>query len=321
MLKEKIIFNGLDEILNFRFNYHLRSFCSDHENKKIELFNVLSKHKIKDHFFGLVLSPSMNQLNLKAFHINKSNEYDNFLCAPGRLSFLVSLFKRNRNFKNRKFNTLVVAGGDEWLSDVMYYLKQLRKNFKFFFFEAKDINCEWVKPIPTGLNISYVLRNGGAESLKIFNKSTEKTKLVAYAFGSAWSYLSDAINERSHLEAVASKSYFIDNIFCEPELFYRKLANYKFFISPVGAGIQTPKIYEALMCETVPIVSDILVHRELKEYYNLPLLIISDWRYLSKDLLDWEFENNYKYTDWAKVKNKLLIKNNLGKMLSKGKWT
>ena len=94
-------------------------------------------------------------------------------------------------------------------------------------------------------------------------------------------------------------------MFCKPSEYYSKLCDYKFFACPLGNGIQTPKICESIMCETVPVVTDHIAHRELKYIYNLPLLIVKKWTDLNQNFLLNQYTSVYSNIDWDQQKKKV----------------
>ena len=105
------------------------------------------------------------------------------------------------------------------------------------------------------------------------------------------------------------QSEFVDNIFCEPLVYYETLAAYKYFLAPLGNGIQTPKICECIMCGVVPVVTDHVAHRDLRDLYDLPLLIVKDWTDVTENYLREQWEQVYSLINWNKHKAKYLVKN------------
>ena len=77
----------------------------------------------------------------------------------------------------------------------------------------------------------------------------------------------------------------------------------------LGTGIQTPKICESILCETVPVVTNHIAHRELRDIYDLPLLIVDKWEDLTEDFLNEAYESKYKHINWQKEKSKFLVEN------------
>lgn len=68
--------------------------------------------------------------------------------------------------------------------------------------------------------------------------------------------------------------------------YYDSLKNFKYCISPRGAGIDTHRIYESLIYGVIPIVKS----GELNDLYkNLPILIVHDWSEVTREFL----EDNY----------------------------
>lgn len=58
----------------------------------------------------------------------------------------------------------------------------------------------------------------------------------------------------------------------------RRLATYRYCVCPEGNGLDTHRLYEALLCGCVPIVLDTPFVRVLRHHYpSLPLLVLSSW--------------------------------------------
>jgi len=70
------------------------------------------------------------------------------------------------------------------------------------------------------------------------------------------------------------------------ELFYKKIQRSKFVLCPEGVGLDCHLIYEALFFNSIPIVKT----SPIDDFYkNIPILIIDDWKDITKEFL----ENNY----------------------------
>ena len=204
---------------------------------------------------------------------------------------------------------LVVAGADCSLSSRLPHLKKLKPYFSQIYYEAKNIECDWVKTIPMGVNIAYLLRNGGSKILDVINSNKNKTKLIGTAFGSKWRQLNSKIGDRKNLTRFCKSSDLIENFHCPPKKYFYNLSKYKFFASPLGNGIQTPKICESIICETVPVVTNHVAHRELRDLHGLPLLIVDKWEDLTESFLYNEWNTKYKSLDWGVEKSKFLVDN------------
>jgi hypothetical protein len=293
------VINSINQILNFRYGPRfLRSNWSHGELSKVNSKEALGSHPIICKYFKLVIIQGNKYIN------NDSLSNDVF-CLVDRLCHIKKILE-SCHFE---LNNIVCAGNDKYLSNSIEYLKEVKYLFKKIFYEAKDIECDWVTTIPMGTIMAYMLRCGGDEILHHINKPKHKTKLIGSAFGSAQPHLDEKINDRRLLADFTQSSQFMNNMFCDPLDYFEKLSYYKFFACPLGNGIQTPKICESIMCEAVPVVTNHIAHRELKDIYNLPLLIVDKWEDLTEDFLNETYENKYKYIDWQKEKSKFLVEN------------
>jgi len=289
----------IGEILNFR---HDEAYLSEEwwgKNVNLKPFEKYLKPYPKIYnYFGLVIDSSG-----KCIYSKRSRDV---FCAVKNIDLLPEIMQD----VNLRFNNLICAGDDGLLSQKINHLKKIRKNFKNIYFEAKNIECSWVRILPMGMIMPYMIRNGGNEAIiNQINKKKNKNKLIASAFGSKWPELILKIKDRQELQKAAQKFNFIDDMFCQPKEYYSNLCDYKFFTAPLGNGVQTPKICECVMCETVPIVTNHIAHRELRDTYKLPLLIINRWSDLSVKFLNQQWEKTYSKIDWNKEKKKFLVNN------------
>lgn len=89
-------------------------------------------------------------------------------------------------------------------------------------------------------------------------------------------------------------------------MYYNKLSEYKYFICPLGNGIQAPKIFECLLVKTIPVCIKGPTFEDLKEY-GFPILLINNFNELNQTMLNDKYENEFKDVDWEKVKYNLTI--------------
>ena len=70
--------------------------------------------------------------------------------------------------------------------------------------------------------------------------------------------------------------------------YLKDMQEYKFALSPPGAGIDTHRTWEALMLGVIPIVWSTSSINSL--YDQLPVLIVNDWSILTKEYLEEQYE-------------------------------
>ena len=56
-------------------------------------------------------------------------------------------------------------------------------------------------------------------------------------------------------------------------------------------------------------VTDHVAHRELRDIYGLPLLIVNEWSDLTEQFLNKQWNSVYSKIDWSEQKSKFLVKN------------
>ena len=289
----------INGILNFRYGsrFHAEDWNYNKASKETTIGIINSKPLVSNHF-KLVIFEDGAYINSDAI----SNDVYCDCCGIDKLPQLVD----PQHFKP---NNLVCCGRDWRLSTKINRLTEIKHLFKKIYYEAKDIECDWVTTIPMGTIMAYMLRCGGDQILHHINKPKNKTKLIGWAFGSKWPKNTERIWNRVKLKHFTKNSELMDNMFCDPLEYFEKLSDYKFFACPLGNGIQTPKICESILCETVPVVTNHIAHRELRDIYDLPLLIVDKWSDLTEELLNEAYENKFKYINWQKEKSKFLVEN------------
>jgi hypothetical protein len=87
---------------------------------------------------------------------------------------------------------------------------------------------------------------------------------------------------------------------------YNEWRQYKFILSPQGAGLDCHRTWEALIIGTIPIVKSSSID---DIYFDLPLLIVKDWNELSVDYLNLKYQEiKYKLDNNKYNLNKLNLK-------------
>jgi hypothetical protein len=236
---------------------------------------------------------------------NESVEADHVYCVSNRYDELLNMLMKH---KIKPGGVLFLVGQDTYLSETINHLEPIKHKFSKIYTEGKDIPCDWVHGIPMGTNIVYLLRCGGNRILNLINSTPKKTKLIGTAFGDMWPHLNEDIIDRQNLLTAISNHDVIEPFFCKPDVYFNNLSQYYFFASPIGNGIQTPKICESIMCKTLPIVTPHPLHREFKNKYKVPLIIVKHWSDITKTFLEDQMEY-YNNIDWDDQMQRFLVKN------------
>ena len=303
------MFDSIKEILNFRYDpSFLRWNISSAAMSQKEIEDILLlQPNVFTHFKVII--------HQQKIYVNPNSVTNDVYCDVKTVRRIRSirtlsyLKERNDDLNEIHLDNLVCAGNDWPLSRNIEYLKEVKHLFKRIYYEAKDIECDWVTTIPMGTIMGYMLRCGGDQILHHINKPKNKTRLISSAFGSKWPSVTKKVQDRGLLAEFTRSSQFMDNMFCHPLDYFEKLSDYKFFACPLGNGIQTPKICESILCETVPVVTNHIAHKELRDIYDLPLLIVDKWEDLTEQLLNEAYESKFKHIDWQKEKSKFLVEN------------
>jgi hypothetical protein len=294
ILKNYIQFNGAHDIVGYRYNpkKYIKSkiwgedflIAEGSESEKSDFFKTRPAFH---NLFEIIIDKTGIKFN--------KNLKGNVLCNPDCLELLLEKI-------TKKYEKLFIFGEDTNLTEKIKWIEKLKKNFEEIYYEAKDINCSYVKALPMGCTYSYLIRNGVQNALEHINKSNKlKKRLAVSGFGSKWPKLSKSIKDRRDLLNFLKKQNVVDLINCKPTEYYNTISNYKYFLCPLGAGIQTPKLQESHLMGIIPVVTNHPVYHDLSSY-GLPFLIVDKWKDVTQELLEKRYEEEFKNVDWNKVR-------------------
>lgn len=280
-----MIFNDIKDILNFRYKKNHKNWqYPDH----VDISYLLEFPRVFSLFEFCILENGQIIQNKKGKGV---------FCNPKKIKLLKS------NLCNYKNEILVLAGADTNLSEVFDDLLFIKPFFNKIYYEAKDIKCDWVYSFPAGITQAYILRCGSNRILEIINSKINKQKNVCACFGGKWPELNITIKDRKDLLEFILNNKFVDHFTCDPEIYYKKISEYKFMACPLGKGIQCPKLWESLLVETIPIVTRHPIYEDFQNQ-GFPIVIVESW----KDLKKIDFENVYSNfkINWDEIKKRFL---------------
>ena len=206
-------------------------------------------------------------------------------------------------------STIVMAGEDTNLSKVLSMVEDLLPYCRKIYYEAKDVPHAEIESFSMGFN-SFYLKRVKPETIvrytTLVSKSKWKKQGVLASWGGIYLGLDKRLaNRRAAVEFVEDCPW-LQREHLEPADYWQRLAESKFLLAPAGNGIQSPKLAEAWLMRTVPIVTDTPCFRDLQAE-GFPLLIIDRWNDLTQKLLQ-DFEAERCHIDWEKVQSMLTLK-------------
>ena len=207
-------------------------------------------------------------------------------CHPDVLSWFAYFLLKNFPQPKPHQRLLIVGGDDRKLShqsdEVINILTQYFSNIDY---ESYDIERSDIGIFPMGFT-EYYLR-GAKPILNDLKKPFKKQENLLCAFGAIWPHLNRTIRDRQlALLFVQSRNYITQGPFPIGE-YFNQLKQHKAMICPLGNGMQSPKIYEALLAFCMPIMTASPTSRRLIEI-GVPILEIKSWEAL--DLIDINLE-------------------------------
>tara|TARA_X000001036_G_scaffold440125_1_gene494663 strand:- start:3315 stop:4199 length:885 start_codon:yes stop_codon:yes gene_type:complete len=218
-----------------------------------------------------------------------------------------SLRTLRNNIKNISTGgVLVVGGADEKLSKVLHIVEEVSAHFSDVYFEAKNVSHDSIKAFPMGVNFAYFLQAGGDKVLETINNPYPKEKLIGAAWGHHWPKLDKAHPARKKLIKFCENNDWVQRSWWKPTEYFENLSRYKFFFCPQGAGVQCPKLYEALLVRSVPVVLNIPAHQDLVSQ-GFPFFLVDSWDDVTLDSLGSFYKDKCKDINWDNIIHNLSI--------------
>jgi hypothetical protein len=269
------------------------------------MIDITKKLVTEDYFVDWIKEQNGILHTRKFTNINNINlsqcPQNTMVCLTGYPN-IVSHFFNNiiHKFKNK---IILITLETDWFPMNIEYLNHPLLEHWFTWNKQKD--HPKLTSIPIGLNkdrhlqaIQQFLSKKPSEKNKFFatNLSTssnpERIKQVELA-KTKWSSFCTFIENIPFSRSYFNPSHIDGKIKIDvtDTKCYDILSEYKFILSPPGAGIDCHRTWEALYTGTVPIVLTSSIN-EL--YEDLPVLIVPNWYVITKEFLEQQYEEIQK---------------------------
>jgi hypothetical protein len=252
-----------------------------------------------DYFDWVVWSPDDNLFQ------RKKREYPSTILSLPTKQSLSELVERKHQIHAA---TLVIAGEDTHLSRVLDTVNELVPHCKKIFFEAKDVEHNSIRSFSMG-SISYYIKQFEKTEFDLRRRQSANEFLnkhgILAAWGAIFRCLDDKIEDRINATAFVERTPWLQREFLSPDSYIKRLMETKYLLAPAGNGIQAPKLAEAWLMRTVPIVVKNPCFKDLSEE-GFPFLMLDTWADLTKKLLN-EYEETRLQIDWHNVEQMLTL--------------
>ena len=182
---------------------------------------------------------------------------------------LIDIYFRYYHTKINVEYILITHNSDKNITEHEY--KYIDKNIVHWFAQNLEINHkEKISLIPIGLENMRRLKFGRK---KWFKNSSNKTNNILFSFNLYTNYL----KRQPVFEALNKNLEF--QIFSDADEYFKNLKKSKFVISPEGNGLDTHRIWEALILNTLPIMIKTEFSKNL-ESLGVPGLYLNSWEEL-----------------------------------------
>ena len=210
-----------------------------------------------------------------------------------------------------EIRSLVLAGADIRLSKVLPIVQNLLSSSKFshIWYEAKDIDIPGVYTIPMGFRPYYFVEAGFQNVANAILRSAVpgvKKYLVCAAWGRFSPYLDDRLAARQSLVEFVNSSSWVYRSRWSPFMYWRELLKYKFSLSPEGNGVQSPKLFESMLVQTIPVSNRNPAAVDLQKM-GFPIVIVDSWNEVTQEFLNKKYDEMEPLISWDKIRHMISI--------------
>lgn len=246
----------------------------------------------------------------ECIHGDKFADFSDFIFTENRFDFSTDILKKNcilfchTDFIHSVFNfirysdckyVVITHNSDYNINDFRCSLKP--KNVIYWFAQNVEIKKDDLIPIPIGLERPHINPGKLEQLLEEGQKEKAYSNLLYIGFSPSTNFQErqsaiDILSKRSFVSFVRDRINFNEYI--------KNIHSHKFVLSPPGNGLDCHRTWEALYCNTIPIVKDGALTQCFKD---LPILIVKDWEEITEDFLNIKFiEINEKKLNKDKLK-------------------
>lgn len=249
---------------------------------------------------GILLTRKYN--NLKTCHYNT-----NYVCLTGYNNIINLFVQKILPRLNNKINLILIESDVIDIPNAILTSNKVDRIFQW----NKAINHEKITCLPIGLNKDRHLES----LLEVYDQKEEKKELLMINFNLTDESRKGILENQELLkiskkmESIEPKKTYFKKSFVDGKIgvsetdvkYYKKMSQFKFVLSPKGAGEDCHRTWEALYLGCIPIVLSSSID---EIYQDLPVLVVKSWNEISEDLLNQIWEE-YQQKEWDTKKLKL----------------
>jgi hypothetical protein len=209
--------------------------------------------------------------------------------------------------------SLLIGGADvglrhytEW--PVFGTLIEPDKFFTQVWIESKNIKHDRINTFPMGLRVEYITLAGWENVGRAISLAQVAPHPRPYFINAAWGkrfpQLDNQLGPRKALIQALNEWKWVNRSMWDYDEYWSNVGQYKFSICPAGAGVQSPKIFECLMLQSIPVLTALPAFVDLKNL-GFPLVLVKRWIYLTPELLEEEYNKMKESLNWTRVREML----------------
>lgn len=213
--------------------------------------------------------------------------------------------------------SLVIGGSDVGLRNFLEWdeFKSLIEPDKYFtrlWIESKNIKHERINTFPMGLRVEYISFAGWdvvSHAIAAAELAPHpRPHFVNAAWGKRFPNLDTLLGSRKALIDALKGWNWVNRSMWDYSEYWNNIGQFKFSLCPAGAGIQSPKIFECLMLQSIPVLTTIPAFVDLQKL-GFPVVLVKRWSFLTPELLEKEYDRMKDSLNWTRVREMLRPEN------------
>lgn len=225
-------------------------------------------------------------------------------CEASYLPGLLSFLKQRWPSPPSEHGFLASGAGPDYLLTWhrRRVVSELLSYFSTIYYEAKDTALPGVEVMPIGFTEHYTRANADrvlalALNLQRSPAPGSETPTVLAAWGAWWPGLDGLIPDRMRAREFSASSPLVTVQQLTSDDYFSALTHFDYMLCPLGNGVQSPKLVEALLMGCIPIATRHPTFVELQRR-GMPLLLVDEWDDINSELLRREYPTLFSQA-WA----------------------
>jgi hypothetical protein len=208
-------------------------------------------------------------------HLNVETIPDNYANPPFIFCYTHRIRDLEAQLGKFRFPFILISHNSDTTIDASYHDFANKPQIFHWFTQNLNTTHPKISVIPIGV-ANGQWPHGQRDLFTVDRARRSKIHDLYFQFGPS------NMEERQRCFTAISRFYAFQNQIPSDQ-YLDRLAEHRFCISPEGVGVDCHRIWEALLCNCIPIIKDGVFARHIAQ--NYPVVIVTDWNQVTPDFI------------------------------------